>query len=200
VGNPALRGESIDTLELVADHRVGRDLALRVSLYRWALNDIITLGIDPVSGIPQYQSGAPVDATGAELSADRTWTGGARVRGSLSFQDVKQSSGGRLPNSPRTLAKLNASTPLPWAGLRAVYEFQYTSARLTLDGSELGGYALSNATFVAEGWLRGLTLTLGLYNLFDKQYEHPGADNDWQNALEQDGRSVRLKAVYRFLS
>jgi iron complex outermembrane receptor protein len=198
VGNPALRGESIDTLELVAEHRVGRDLSLRASLYRWELKDIITLDIDPASGIPQYQSGAPVDATGAELSADHTWAGGARVRGSLSFQDVQQSSGGRLPNSPRRLVKLNASAPLPGAGLRAAYEFQFTSARLTLDGSELGGYALSNATVVAEGWLPGLALTLGVYNLFDKQYEHPGADTNWQNALEQDGRSVRLKAVYRF--
>ncbi len=198
IGNPALRGESINTFELVADHRVGRDLALRLSLYRWTLEEIITLGIDPVSGLPQYQSGAPVNATGAELSADRTWAGGARVRGSLSFQDVKQSSGGRLPNSPRTLAKLNASAPLPWAGLRAAYEVQFTSARLTLDGSELGSYALSNATLVAEGWLPRLTLTLGLFNLFDKQYGDPGADINWQNALERDGRSVRLKAVYRF--
>ena len=198
IGNPALRGESINTFELVADHRVGRDLALRLSLYRWTLEEIITLGIDPVSGLPQYQSGAPVNATGAELSADRTWAGGARVRGSLSFQDVKQSSGGRLPNSPRTLAKLNASAPLPWAGLRAAYEVQFTSARLTLDGSELGSHALSNATLVAEGWLPRLTLTLGLFNLFDKQYGDPGADINWQNALERDGRSVRLKAVYRF--
>jgi outer membrane receptor protein involved in Fe transport len=198
VANPALGGESIETWALVADHRVGRDLTLRLSAYRWTLDDIITLGIDPISGIPQYQSGAPVRATGGELSVDRTWAGGARMRGSLSLQDVQQSDGKRLPNSARTLLKLNASMPLPWAGLRVAYALQYTSARLTLDGSDLGGYALSDLVVAADGWLPGLALTLGLHNLFDKRHEHPGADTNWQNALEQDGRSVRLKAVYRF--
>lgn len=198
VANPALRGERIDTVELVADHRLGADLALRASAFRWTLKNIITLGVDPVSGIPQYQSGLPVQADGLELSADRVWRGGARVRGSLSWQDVSAQGGTRLPNSPRVLAKLNASAPLPWAGLRAGYELRYTSARKTLDGSEIGGFALSNLALVADGWLRGLEVTLSAQNLFDKRYDDPGADTNWQNALEQDGRSLRVKLLYRF--
>ena len=35
-------------------------------------------------------------------------------------------------------------------------------------------------------------------NLFDKHYAHPGADSNWQNVLEQDGRSVRLAVSARF--
>ena len=34
VANPALKGEHIDTLELVADHRARHDLNLRVSAYQ----------------------------------------------------------------------------------------------------------------------------------------------------------------------
>jgi outer membrane receptor protein involved in Fe transport len=46
--------------------------------------------------------------------------------------------------------------------------------------------------------VRGLELTFSAHNLFDKRYAHPGADTNWQNALEQDGRSLRVKASYRF--
>jgi iron complex outermembrane receptor protein len=198
VSNPALDGERIDTLELVADHRIGSDLALRASVYEWTMHDIVTLGIDPVSGLTQYQSGEKVKARGLELSADKTWASGARLRGSVAAQDVAYASGGALLNSPRLLGKLNLSAPLPWAGLRAGYEWRYDSQRLTLDGSKLGGFAVSNLHLSTEALAKGLELSLGIQNLFDKRYAHPGADINWQNALEQDGRSVRLSATYRY--
>lgn len=198
VSNRNLGGECIDTLELVADHRVGPDLALRASVYRWSIRDLITLGIDPVSGLTQYQSGEKVKAQGLELSADKTWTSGARLRGSVSLQDATQAGHGELLNSPKLLAKMNLSAPLPWAGLRAGYEWRYDAKRLSLDGSKLGGYALSNLHLSTEALAKGLELSLTVQNLFDKRYAHPGADTNWQNALEQDGRSVGVKFLYAF--
>jgi len=198
VANPALRGESIDTLELVADHRVGRDLALHGSAYEWTMHNLITLGTDPVSGLAQYQSGEKVKARGLELSADKTWVWGARLRGSMSFQDTSYASGARLLNSPKLLGKLSFSSPLPVAGLRLGYELQYDSKRRTIDGTDLGGYGISNVHLSTEALARGLELSLSVYNLLDKRYSHPGADTNWQNSLEQDGRSVRGKLTYRF--
>jgi outer membrane receptor protein involved in Fe transport len=198
VRNPALKGERVDTLELVADQRVGNDLTLRGSVYQWTMSDIITLGIDPASGLAQYRSGEKVKASGLELSADKTWDSGARLRGSVSLQDVAYLSGGSLPNSPKALGKLNLSSPLHWAGLRAGYELRYDSKRLSLDGSRLGGYALSNLTLGTEALARGLDLSVGLFNLLDKRYAHPGADTNWQNSFDQDGRSVRVKLSQKF--
>jgi outer membrane receptor protein involved in Fe transport len=198
VANPGLRGESINTLELVADQRVGSDLALRASAYQWTMQGLITLGIDPVSGVPQYQSGQTVKARGLELSADKTWTVGARLRGSLAVQDVTSAGGGGLLNSPKLLAKLNLSAPLPWAGLRAGYELRYDSGRLSVDGTKLGGHAVSNLHLSTDALARGLELSLNMANLFDKRYAHPGADTNWQNAIDQDGRSVRVQLGYKF--
>jgi iron complex outermembrane receptor protein len=198
VGNPSLRGERIDTLELVADHRLQRDFAVRASVFNWKLRDLITLGVDPASGIPQYQSGGTVKANGVELSADRTWTVGARASGSVSYQEVENDAGDRLLNSPKLMAKLNLSAPLPWAGLRVGVGMQYIGTRLTVDGSTLGGYTVSNLNVFSDRLAPGLELSVGLFNLLDKRYEHPGADTNWQNAIEQDGRSVRMKLVYRF--
>jgi outer membrane receptor protein involved in Fe transport len=198
VANPALKGESVDTLELVADHRVGRDLTLRGSVYEWTMKDLVTQGMDAASGLAQYQSGETVKARGLELSADQTWASGARLRGSVSFQNVAYVGGARLLNSPKVLGKLNLAAPLPVAGLHAGYELRYDAKRLSLDGTRLGGYALSNLTLSTQALAKGLELSLGIYNLFDKRYEHPGADTNWQNALEQDGRSARVKLSYRF--
>jgi iron complex outermembrane receptor protein len=198
VANPALKGERIDTVELVADHRVGTDLNLRGAVYQWTMHDIIVLGIDPASGLTQYRSGQAVQARGMELSADKTWTVGARLRGSVSLQDVAYVGGSGLPNSPKLLAKLNLSAPLPWAGLRAGYEVRYDSQRLSLDGTRLGGYTVSNLHMSTEALAKGLELSLTIDNLFGKRYAQPGADTNWQNAFVQDGRAVRAQATYRF--
>jgi outer membrane receptor protein involved in Fe transport len=198
VANPALGGETIDTLEMVADQRIGRDLAVRASIYQWTMRDLVTLGVDPASGLAQYQSGATVKARGLELSADKTWQTGARMRGSVSVQDSAFSGGGSLPNAPRVLAKLNLSTPLPVRGVRAGYELRYDSARTSLSGTELGGYAVSNLTLSFDALARGLELSVGVFNLFDQHYLQPAANTNWQNAFEQDGRSLRLRLSYRF--
>ena len=116
----------------------------------------------------------------------------------MSIQRVHQGGNTRLLNSPRLLAKLNYSAPLPWAGLRLGYEVQYNSQRLTLDGSELGGYAVSKLHLGTDKWVPGLELGLGVRNLLDKRYQHPAADFNWQNAFDQSGRSVRFEARYRF--
>ena len=198
VRNLALNGESIDTVELVADHRLNPNFGLRASLYQWTIQDVITLGIDPASGLTQYQSGAPATARGLELSGDHTWPGGKRLRGSLAAQNVTYNDGRALQNSPKLLGKLNYSSPLPFAGLRLGYELQYDSRRLSNDGTSLGDYALSNLQLSTDALAKGLDLSVGIYNLFDKRYAHPAADSNWQNALDQDGRSVRVKLSYRF--
>jgi outer membrane receptor protein involved in Fe transport len=96
------------------------------------------------------------------------------------------------------LGKADLSTRLPAAGLRVGYEARYDGPRLTLDGATLGGYTLSNV-YLSEGSLaKGLEISLAIDNLADKRYAQPASANNWQNALEQDGRSERLKVAYAF--
>ena len=198
VANPALNGETIDPFEFVADQRVGTDAVVRASVYRWTMHNLVTLGIDPVSGLSQYQSGGLTQARGVELSSDKTWQGDTRLRGSVALQHVTDAQGLRLQNSPLLLGKLNLSTPLPVAGLRAGYELDYDSARRMLDGNETGGYVLSNITLSTHSLASGLELSMSIYNLFDKRYAQPASRTNWQNAIEQDGRSVGIKLSYAF--
>lgn len=192
VANPALNGETIDTVEVVVDHRLGEDLTLRAALYQWTMRDLIVLGADPQTGTAQYQSGDLVHARGMEFSADKTWRSNARLRGSLSFQDVTDANELGLPNSPGVLGKLNLSAPLPGPRLELAYELQYDSGRSSLDGTALKGYALSNLNVRTSALPRHFELSVTVRNLFDAVFQTPGSRNNWQNALDQDGRSIRL--------
>lgn len=196
--NPALDDETVDTLEFVADHRVSGDFRVQAALYRWIMQDQIVPGTDPVSGLSQFQPGGQIVAKGLELSADKTWTWGGRLRGSVSLQNARAADGETLANSPQRLAKLNFSTPLRAARVSLGYEFQYDSRRQTLDGNWLAGRGLSHLHLRTDHWWEGAELGLSVRNLFNKRYAVPGGTSNWQNALEQDGRSVRLEALLRF--
>ncbi|HEY0963466.1 MAG TPA: TonB-dependent receptor [Pseudomonadales bacterium] len=198
VANPQLGRETIDTLELVADAQVASAVNLRASAYGWHMDDAIVLGTDANSGLPQYASGGRVKARGAELSASTAWNGGNRLRASLSWQDVSRADGSGTPaNSPEWLARVNYTQPLG-ANYDLGLELQYDGEREAVDGSMLRGYWLANLNLLAAVPVNGLELTLTLLNLFDERYDHPAADSNWQNRLEQDGRAVRLRMDYRF--
>jgi outer membrane receptor protein involved in Fe transport len=187
-----LSDETIHTLEFDVDHRVGQNLALRASVYQWTLSDLIL-----ENGITeQYQNTQPVDTRGIELSTDKTWDSGARLRDSVSIQHANYRSGGEVANSPEVLGKLNFSSPLPVDGVRLGYELRYDSSRLTLNGTPLGGYALSNLFLSTESLAKGLELSIGVGDLFDKRYTQPASANHWQDSLEQDGRTVRVDVHY----
>lgn len=200
VANPGLHSEFIDTAELVADYLAQPTLNLRASAYAWDMYHLIALGIDPLSGLSQYQqSSGKVLARGAELSLDKTWDWGGRVRGSFGLQNAEQQNS-HLPNSPYYLGKFNFSLPIPLiTGLRAGYELQYYGKRKTLDGSNTGDSVISNLNLVTNiPQISGLEASLSIYNLFNEHYLHPAADTNWQNTLLQPGRTVRFRLDYRF--
>ena len=138
-----------------------------------------------------------MDAQGLEVSWDKTWAGGGRVRGSLTLQDVTLASGSPAINSPRRLARMQALVPLT-GGNRLAYEFRFDDRRRTYAGRETGGQAISDLRWSTTGWARGVELAVQVRNLFDKRYSLPAADTNWQDAIEQDGRSLRLSVQVGF--
>src|ERR1700733_1730822 len=98
-----LRGETINTLEFDLDQRVTQDLALRASVYQWTLRDLIVQ--NDLSEV--YQNDPPVDTHGIELSTDKTWDFGGRLRDSVSIQHSSFRTGADVTNSPEVLGKVN---------------------------------------------------------------------------------------------
>jgi outer membrane receptor for ferrienterochelin and colicins len=190
----------MDTAELAVDYLPLPNMNIRATAYAWNMTNLISLGTDPISGLSQYQQGSgKVEVRGGELSVDKTWDWGARLRSSFGIQDAEQQ-GSQLLNSPHFLGKLNISMPIPlMTGLRAGYELQYYGNRKTLNGSHTDSYLLSNLNLTSDiRWVKGLEASLSLYNLFNEHYQHPAADTNWQNSLVQPGRTVRLRMDFHF--
>ena len=103
-----------------------------------------------------------------------------------------------LTNSPRHLAKANLSVPFKNDRLLASLEAQYTSARETLAGDSAGGFTVVNLTLLSRNWKSGPSVSLSVFNLFDKRYGDPGGTEHVQDVIPQDGRSVRVQIRYEF--
>jgi iron complex outermembrane receptor protein len=46
--------------------------------------------------------------------------------------------------------------------------------------------------------VKGLELSVSIYNLLDREYADPVSDDFTQDTIEQDGRTFRIEATKRF--
>ena len=204
IGNTALRAEKIKTWEVVLERYLPGNWRVTASGYYYKVNDLITQVQvpDPATGgvLLQYQNLNNVDAKGVEFEAEHSWSGGARLRGSVTAQLARDETGAALSNSPKHLAKLNYSTPLFHDKLRTGVELQYTGRRITTFG-ETGGFLMTNLTLLSQRLKPGLELSASVYNLFDRKYADPVAFDvgvPARDVIPQDGRNFRFKLTYRF--
>jgi iron complex outermembrane receptor protein len=125
----------------------------------------------------------------------------AGVEGNLAYtvqETHDQETNQTLTNSPRHLAKLNIIAPILKRRIFAGLQVQYSSQRRTLNGTSVPAFYVANLTLFSQKLAKGLGASFGAYNLFNRKYADPGAEDHLQNALEQDGRNLRLKFTYHF--
>lgn len=198
-GNPALKPEKIATYEFVVEHSLQPNFRLTADIYRNRISGNISQITDPADGMLVFVNAGQVDAHGAEFEAERLWNSGARLRASYAWQISRdKETGDELVNSSRHLAKLNYSVPVWGDRLRTGLELQYTGSRRTLAGGTANGHLLTNLTLLSENLAKNLTLSATFSNLFDRRYSDPGGQEHVQDALVQNGSSLRLKLGYRF--
>ena len=195
--NPGLARERIRTTELAWLQEAGPGAQLSLSVYRNAITSLITL--QPWGDLEQnrFDNQRRMGARGAELEYLHDWASGASLRASYSLSRVSPRDARSQVNAPARLAKLNASAPLGWAGVRAGFEAQYVGSRTGLHGV-IPSYVLANLNLLSERLLAGTEVALTLTNLFDRRYADPGSGEHLQPALYQDGRAVRLRLTHAF--
>jgi outer membrane cobalamin receptor len=194
--HPALRPETIRTAELVWERPLGSAARTTVSVFDNRIANLLTItGED--DDLHFYNAGR-IHSRGFETGLEWRRPRGLRSRLSYSLQKTVSTDGDILSNSPRHMAKVDVDAPLlggrVWAGVNA----QYTSRRGTLSGASVAGYTRANLTLTAPRLFRHLDLTASVHNVFDVRYADPGSEEHRQDALEQDGRSLRVKAVWTF--
>jgi outer membrane receptor for ferrienterochelin and colicins len=197
--NPHLKPETIRSVEGVVEQSLGQHFALSGSVFRNSIRDLISLEINPVDNQLVYQNAGQANAIGVEVELDGRFAGGLQGRASYGYTSAQDLLAREiLSNSPAHLAKLNLSVPVVQQRLFASLDAQYTSPRLTLAENTVSGFSVFNVTLLGHTLGKHLDLSTSVYNLFDKKYFDPGRPEDPENAIQQDGRSFRVKFTGRF--
>jgi iron complex outermembrane receptor protein len=76
-------------------------------------------------------------------------------------------------------------------------DVQIMSSRRTLSGSTVGAAAIANFTARVPLGPR-MTLATTVHNLFNEAYADPGSAEHRQDAITQDGRTVRVGLEWSF--
>jgi len=194
--NPNLRPEKIATRELVLEHVLAGGGHATLSLFRYAVDDLISQQVEPGTGMLIFRNIDHADARGLEAALDRDF-GPVRLRASYSWQLARGTGGVPLIDSPRHLAKANLTAPLGWRGGRVGAELQCSGKRLADQGAA-GGYCVANVTLSALRLLPRTELSLSAYNAAGKRYADVAGPAFVQTALAREGRTLAAKLDWRF--
>ncbi|MDO9150572.1 MAG: TonB-dependent receptor [Methylotenera sp.] len=191
--NPGLKPEQIDATELVIEHRFDKDTRLLGSVYHYQTHDYIRSVNNQFNNI----RGGGTD--GVELEFEKHWDNNVRLRTSAATQNAEDGNGDWQVNSPRRIGKMNISVPFLHRAWRAAFEMQAYSDRKTERNTSASGYSLANLTISNDKLLPNLGVSLGIRNLFDRDYDHVApSSNDKQVVITQNGRSYWLRMIYDF--
>lgn len=196
-----LRPERITTNEVVAELYEAGGLRLAVSGFVYRIGNLIAQSMtDEPDSETLFVNLESVRAAGVELEAQRAWRGGWQVGGSYTRQQVLEGASGELvSNSPRHSAVARASGPALRDRVTTGVEMLYTSSRTSVYDSAIPAYVLANISVSSTRPLAGgLFWSLHLRNVLDTRYYDPGTLDHPVDRLQQDGRTVALRASWRF--
>jgi len=198
--NLKLQPEHIQSFEARVQQGLGQYFQLSSGVYRNRIDDLITLVSVPTDGNFQYQNNGNAQATGMDLEFTGRATNGLQGKASFDYVDAYNDSAGHpsLDNSPRRLAKFNLTVPLIEQSLLLGVDGQFLGRRLTLSQDSLSSYQVFNLTLLGHEFKKHLDVAASVFNVLDKKYFDPGRPEDPEDAIQQDGRSFRIKITARF--
>ena len=198
VGNPDLMPERMRSIDLSWEQRLGARTRLTSSLYFFRIQDL--LGLDAATGL---SANLPdVIGRGVELELQHRWLNSAALRVGYTLQQPSTVST-HIENVARHSLRGNFSFPVFSTQWLAGLEGQLLSRRQTGNNVNwVSGYGVANANLTYKPSGKNWDVALGVYNLFDHQYEDPiGLDKTLagQRAqIPQIGRTFRLKFTAHF--
>lgn len=196
IANPNLQPERIATRELVLEHALAGAGHATLSLFHYAMDDLVNLQQDPNGGLAVYLNLEHAQAHGVEAALENQF-GGTRLRASYAWQQATGNNGAPLIDSPRHLGKVNLVSDLPWRGARLGSELQCSSARQG-QRETAGGYCVANLTLTVARVLSGADLSFSVFNAFDKRYADITDAAFARETVARQSRTLYAKLGYRF--
>ncbi|MDH3733681.1 MAG: TonB-dependent receptor [Gemmatimonadota bacterium] len=195
--NPDLTAERIRTTELVWEQRLAAGMFSTVSLYHYAMSDLIDEWYDEETDLNQYVNRSAASANGLEVGLEAHLA--SRLNGFASYvwQKAKSEDVG-LSNSPSHQARAGlAYSLLPRLVLAS--NLLYDHERTTVWDEVVESYLLVHLTLSTVQVMDRFNATLAIRNLFDAEYSTPGGWEHIQSpGIRQDGRTFRLSFGVQF--
>ena len=138
-----------------------------------------------------------VESDGIELEVKGKIPRGIQGIASYSFQETKDRNTHQfLNNSPRNLAKLNATQPLLHRTFFASLDAQYRCGMTTFNGGSVSPFTIVNVSLLGRRIGKRVDLSANLYNVLDKKYYDPPSTGLPESEVRQDGRTFRVKMTW----
>ena len=197
--NPALRPETVKTMELVWEQYFANHFRMTASGFYYPIHSLINEQVDSTTGNAVFVNAQSLDLRGLEFALSRILPRGLEGTVSYSFQEAIDSST-QMPvtNAPKHLLQASLSTPLIAKKVFGSMDLQYVSKRATLAGVYSGAYVVPNFTLFARDLWKRWEISASLYNAFNQKYADPAGNGLVENTIAQDGRSFRIKVGYKF--
>jgi outer membrane receptor for ferrienterochelin and colicins len=197
-----LEPETIETSEVVWEEYIGGNLRTAVSVFHYDTDHLISQrnlnSSEFYDGGIHFANDGRTTARGADADIEGRWANGVTAGGGYGYVRASdRATDAALSNSPRHLVNGRVSAPIKPLASRVGLELRGVGARRSLDGESVSGFVLGNLTAITSV-NKKLDLELGVHNLFDRRYADPGAEEHLQRAIQQDGRTLRVRVVARF--
>lgn len=203
VEGSGLRSERVRTTELALEHAPNASSRWLLTAFRSSVTDLVAFDTSSHADRLTVGNTRAVQVHGLEAEAEQRWQGGQRLRVAYGWQRARDpSQAGPLTNAPRHLLKLQWSDTLRWGTVPGIGTGRYAieaigiGPRSTVRGTRLPGHVLANATYTTR--VADVDVSVGVYNLFNRQHADPASFEIREDTVRQDGRTYRIKLTYAF--
>jgi iron complex outermembrane receptor protein len=197
-----LQPERIRSSELIWEQYFARRVRVEAAVFVYRVRNLISqrAAADSNSlGDLGFHNLESTGAAGFGLESEARLAAGFNLQANYQYSDAHlRGSNEPLSNSPRSLGRVGLTRRSVGGGLVASTEVSFVGRRLALDGTASPAFGLWNASAAAPTLTRHLTLQFDARNLLNRAYGDPGSEEHPQALIPQDGRTVRLRATWRF--
>ncbi len=200
LGNPNIKPETIDTLELAFDYRPTDSLRTGLNLFRYEMSDIIRFVSDPAPATSKTaQNQGTQDGYGVEWEMRWNVTRSVDIKANYAWQHSTDETGESVANAPRQ--QLYAQTDwrfLPSWSVNTQINRVMGRERAVGDGrSAVADYTVVNMTLHRKNVMDGFDVGLIIHNVMDADVREPSpAPGYIRNDLPMPGRSIYVEFRY----
>jgi iron complex outermembrane receptor protein len=199
LGNPNLRPETIDTVELAFDYRPSAALQWNLSLLDYRAKDLIEFITDPGTAAKTAQNARNQNGRGLELEMSWSISDAWHLRANYAYQNSEdEDTGVAIHDVPQKHFYANL-TFKPETAWQASAQLNWVGGRRRAEGDPrpaIDDYAWANVTLRHTSVLPGLSMALSVRNVFNADAREPSNGNIDDYPLE--GRSAWFEVAYRF--